>query len=644
MCRLRESDGRVRCCHGHPISAPIPQLLLLALLVTVPQLSRTPSAVAQTPDTTLAVPPAPASSTTLMARTGSLPEIDVPQRISTVQNDAAFLRQVFGSADSGRFESGAEAYLRLISSGTNDPADRDVVLRHLKHALDVMPPADRPEAGAAEESLIAAGEKVAAWWRRQDPFPITARNERLEEHLSRWGIAITEYENEWDERGYDDRGEIYIRFGPPGEHIKLRTDESRRAYGISNSLVLPEFPDSEIWVYRHVHEEAYYFFARQSRRAGYRLAHPSESIPSRLSAGLDYRNMRGRQKTDVLLLLMEEVYAQLALAHPIFGPTYDEIAHYRVMTRPALSPDAFARSALAGASSLEMESAGRRNKLVPASFSGTRGVTEDLPVHTRWARFLEPDGTTRTEIYWSLDTQDLAPSRRLERTLTDEGHTPTEKYLITVTVARLAADFRQEDVQSKHYLVDSTRSATPRAQVFSVHGDTGNYNVVAQWSQHWTQETLDGRIGEGAMLKLATLQLDTLIALHGTAERFEMSDLKPVFPYHSEIPYPFERVNPSSPPDLYFELYNLHYGEDDRTRYTIEYEVAPVGPDGDVRSDLTTRARTTSVGTDRTARERIGVDLEEWRRGTGKVMITVRATDEVTFEQVARSLIFVVEP
>jgi GWxTD domain-containing protein len=561
---------------------------------------------------------------------------------SAVLADDAFVRSVFMSGDSSRFGAGAEAYLRLLTARDLTPIEEEIVHIHMGLALEVIPRSDRPAGSQAGRALETVGERVALWWRRQDPFPSTRRNERLEEHLSRWAFALDAFESKRDEWGFDDRGPIYVRFGPPGKRLSVRIDESRRAFAYSTSLIVPDLPESEMWVYRHVHDEAYYFFARDSKRGGYRLAYPSETIPSRLLAGMDYRNSRGQQKADVLLTLMEEVYAQLALAHPIFGSTYDQIVSHRISLQSSLRPDVFARSALTTASTIETESADRRNDIVPASFSDTIGLTEELPLESRWARFLEPDGSTRTEIYWSVDSARLEPSRRLERALVDQGFTPSNRFLLAVAVVRQTEDYRPRDVQTKHYLVDPTPEKTLRAQSFIVRGDTGIYNVAAQWTQHWTTNTEDGELGEGAILKRAIIQLDTLRALNGREERLEVSDLKPVFPTSADVPYPFRQIDPMAPPDLYFEVYNLHYGPDDQTKYTIEYEVTGLTGDSREPTGMSTSARTTYSGTGRIAQERIGLDLGDWRDREA-VRITVRATDDVTSDQIARSIIFTLD-
>ncbi len=627
----RHSIDRLRTAASARTHAAV---VLTAAMVLVFVATFATTAVAQAPDS--------AGDLTLV---DEIPDRSTASGGHTIHDDDVAIRRIFGSGDSSRFEAGAEAYLRLITARDLSESETTVVLRHLRSALDVMPLDQQPEEELNRQSLGRVGDKVALWWRRQDPFPSTLRNERLEEHLSRWAFALDEFPNTSDEdvRGFDDRGRIYLRFGSPGKQIRLRIDRSRHAHGFSNSLIIPELPESEMWVYRHVHDEAYYFFARDTRRAPFRITHPSETIPSRLSAGLDYRNRRGRHKADVLLLVMEEVYGQLALAHPIFGSIYDEVVRFRISTHSDVRPSSFARSALAAASTVETESAGRRGDIVPASFSNTKGMTEDLPLETRWARFLEPDGSTRTEIYWSLDRDALGPSGRLQRTLVDQGHTPTDRYLVAVSVAQQSPDYQTRDVHTKHYMVESALENAVQAQVFTVRGDTGQYNLAAEWSQHWTLETDEGQIREGAMLKLETIKLDSLEALHSRGEELEMSDLKPVFPTNPDAPYPLQRMDRSSPPNLYFELYNLHYGPDDQTKYTIEYEVRRATEEGRASEATSTRARTTFSGSDRIAREQIGLDLSEWREA-GEVQITVRATDEVTSEQVTRSVTFALDP
>ena len=59
-------------------------------------------------------------------------------------------------------------------------------------------------------------EMVRRFWNRRDPAPLTAANERLVEHYRRVAYAREHYAG--GESPWDDRGEVYIRLGPP-DHI-----------------------------------------------------------------------------------------------------------------------------------------------------------------------------------------------------------------------------------------------------------------------------------------------------------------------------------------------------------------------------------------------------------------------------------------
>jgi len=86
--------------------------------------------------------------------------------------------------------------------------------------------ADIVDIMTAEESrrwkaLKTAQEKVAFlrhFWLMRDMTPATEVNERLVEHYNRLAYARKKYAY-FDARGYDDRGEIYVRFGAPDERV-----------------------------------------------------------------------------------------------------------------------------------------------------------------------------------------------------------------------------------------------------------------------------------------------------------------------------------------------------------------------------------------------------------------------------------------
>ncbi len=540
----------------------------------------------------------------------------------------SLIREVFAARDTARYEEVAEAYLSMLATGSASPENRAVRLLHLRHVLRVMPAADRPSPVETDDGLLAAGPAVAAWWRRQDPFPATRQNERLEEHLTRMVDAFAAFPSD-DDLGIDARGELYVRLGPPTDRLTISLPPSVRAFDLWSDIPLPRLADNELWVYDHISDEAHYFFLRNSRRSGYRLAPPHELIPSQLRSGFAARSERGREKAEMLLHVAEEIYAQLALAHPFYGATFDDIAHYR--GRPSTGsdlPSDVAQSILADASSREMEAAGRRADVVPESFSNTRGLTDDLPVEVRPVRFLEEDGSTRTEMYWMIDLAEIHPERRLVNALEDEGFASSDRYVLVVSAARMEPDYRVRDIGRRFYLVEAdARGRAPRT--FVLEGDTSLFHVGAQWDLYWAKEEDDGLSPYGPALRTGTVRLDSLEAL--SSRRFEMSDVKPL---EGDTPVASSRLG-RSPPELYFELYNLHYGADDRTSYTIQYEVRRSGN----RGERPTRARRTQSGADRSTSERIDVDLSD-EASAGPVRLRVRVIDEVSGEERVRDVTF----
>ena len=81
---------------------------------------------------------------------------------------------------------------------------------------------------------IPQKERKEEWenfWKKFDPSPLTERNEFEEEYMKR--VFYTEEHFIFGDKGYrSQRGEIYIKFGPPDEIEKHPFDQDSRAYEI----------------------------------------------------------------------------------------------------------------------------------------------------------------------------------------------------------------------------------------------------------------------------------------------------------------------------------------------------------------------------------------------------------------------------
>jgi GWxTD domain-containing protein len=88
------------------------------------------------------------------------------------------------------------------------------------------------------ETWAEREEWLHFFWLELDPTPTTRRNERRKEHLDRVRMAVDKYGSD-DPPGWDDRGEILIRYGQPDSIKRVLAEFSR---------LEPRWP-GEVWYY-----------------------------------------------------------------------------------------------------------------------------------------------------------------------------------------------------------------------------------------------------------------------------------------------------------------------------------------------------------------------------------------------------------
>lgn len=610
----------------------------------------------------------------------------------------AFIEHVFEHRNVSRYNRAADVYLNLLASAKAalSAQEGSLLKKHLVPVAVVMPPALRKRVGLAAlterddfSSLTPeSGTMMVRWWRSQDVLPATPENERLEEHLQRVIYARDRYSREDDPLRVDERGEIYLRLGAPSRSNPITfegTDFSTKVLNRSPTLSLSSFPAAEMWVYDQVDRDAQYVFIRK-KGWGYQIGESSDIIPTTLRTGLGPSD-RGRQKGMVLSRVMEEVYRQLAHLHTSYAPRYTDLAGYNELLDgiefelrtqresaqvnitstaaqevgdPALEifkaqmqlpPHVYTQNILMQGQSEDLVAMRKREEVVPTTFSNVYGEAEQLPVAFRWARFLDTDGTTRTEVYWSASAEGLRPSEDRVKQLYKQGTSPGSDYLMNVTLVQQTADFVNRVINVERELLPATETradAVLPAQTLVARGDTATYHLAIEWDQYWaTVQGEAAQVKPQARLKIGSYRVDTLQTLSNTESVLEMSDLKPLVldaetaPLEEALAYPHRRISPDQHIGLYFEVYHLNYDADDRTRYTVAYELARKTDGGLFRKDKQDRTATGTeyTGNSRTTEEYILLDLAEWQ-GNGTLDVTVRITDEVTGQQVERLLSF----
>lgn len=566
----------------------------------------------------------------------------------------AYIESVFREQRVSDYANAAAVYLHLLEKATeiNDPEEQCVVKKHLAQARPLLAKSDQVRLSESKNAVRCeawqpteeAGKLLAAWWRSQDPRLATEHNERLEAHLKRVAEAQQNYVHDWRMSGLDDRGEIYVRYGKPSRQVSIRSGADR--LGPGEAIVFQEagLPKGELWFYDHIDSQGYYFFVQEGRY--FNIGQVSDMA-------YNYRGPGGESKRYALLY---QHYEELAFMHPDFAARYTEMENLSNQVNPG-SLGQTMRSLWFSTRATEDLEAYEREKAMPEYYDKTLSNTGSLPVAMRSARFLDENGTTRTEIYWHADLE-LPMQGKLVAALASQAHqVPPGAPLLNLTVAQQDARYRSRAIQTQQHLAenDGKRAHTLPVLTNVVVGDTGLYHIALQWEQYTVEAPgSNNDVVKGAHLRTATRRIDSLMALSNDEDKLEMSDVVPVTAeallsssfFEDERPqiqpYPYSTLSEQDSVGLYFEIYHLNFGPDDQTSYSVEYEVirqkARMGLLPFRKQEVRTATQTSYTGNARTAHDAILLTLEEWI--DGELEVVVRVTDEITGQQVERSLRF----
>ena len=541
-------------------------------------------------------------------------------RVSVGQADAV-VRAVFAAQDVARYDAAAQAYLGLVAGldGPLEPEDRALVAQHLRQLAPVVPEPQRSDwglGGAAASLPAGAGARIARWWRAQDDLPATPANERLHEHLARVAYALEAFAAPGDLRGYDDRGEVYVRLGPPDGAYAVEVSSSVAAFDLEVPRDWTRVPDNELWVYRSVRKGLHYLFVKPSARLPYREARAADLVPRPLQGA-----SRGRGRLDALAVVMEEIYGQLAVRDPAYGVVFDAVSGVIAggsvaRGRPAL----VAQSLLVRARDEDTRIEGARQSLAPTAHSRTREGADPLDAALRWARLRQPDGSTRVVLHWGVPgATALRPSDRLAEQLRRDGLEVPDTAWVSVSLARLDAEGAVASVAHAHQRVGlAADGAVTRSVAAPLRAATDG--LAVQW-----QGRLDAPGARparpGRRVKVDTRRLPPLDPL--PAAGFTVGDLQAYARQPGSLdlrPHPFAPL-PEDGLVVAFEVYGLAQDPLGQARFQVEVAVAPRG-----ESEQASASYDYVAGAP-TSREQVEVDVSPY---VGRAVdVIVRVTDSI---------------
>ncbi len=531
------------------------------------------------------------------------------------------------------------------------------------------------------------GQLLRQFWRGRDATPATLLNERLIEHLQRVEHALKFYANSIP-RGFDDRGMIYVKLGKPS---------GTASAGISGRDIRSNysFKANEVWFYNFIDPDLYFPFVHLQDKRGYVLV---DGIEEAISGGttankwrslvprIASRDSLGRSGNIGLTSDTPEIdtriyfYKQLAVASPLFYERVNELEDLLLQRQYEPSPlpaTYYTQMAVSQMISLDFREESFREQMTPVEVTNILAA-ESLPLVFRTARFLEPDGSTRVEIYLGLRKRDLVLKENYDRktimlkmsaTVEDATFWPVVEPQTAIVLPTFDApkDSTGDAPANKNAVVEAL-TVKVNIDTFYVSGEVGGWLTSVARQPQLALSNEDSQesylyLNSEKLMRLASFRSSQLTALllDANLNQHFMSDLQISRQIQTREnsqatskddliiePYPFYRVERRHPLFLYFEIYELTTAEDGATRYRIAYEAEQINKKKNIWTAVKSLLRKKPSGFVELASDYIGnsKNIIEWisldlsALAAGPVKLSVTVTDLRTKKVSKRSVDF----
>ena len=218
-----------------------------------------------------------------------------------VERDSLITKLVYGVLEYSNPKNQPELWKQIIN-------ETDILFKEpLRSKLQKM----------FSEKVASTGQILLEFFKEADPYPNTEYNEYLKIFFIRTAAARDQFSSPSTARGYDDRGEIYVRLGQPTKIISSHK-------GIKGDVGWGLYP-YEFWFYDNIHPDLYYTFIRLRGKSYFtRAAGPESVIGSFYDTRRAFSNRQNVGETAVLL--RNELYSSLAGQHETFRARLTELS------------------------------------------------------------------------------------------------------------------------------------------------------------------------------------------------------------------------------------------------------------------------------------------------------------------------------
>lgn len=361
------------------------------------------------------------------------------------------------------------------------------------------------------------------FWKQRDPDPSTPENERLMEHFRRVRFARNNYHFTAPPY-YDDRGKIYIKYGPPDDHYN------------SPLGTLPA-KDNESWTYESIEKGLVFDFVADG---GY--FHLVEDLTDAANAGYDFNSRLAL----AYQLYNDRSHLSSTYSNLIVGFSMDRLNQFRNQKDQALQK--------------------HPGEIYRHDYNATL-----FPFLTSWAQFRGDSNRTRIELYMAF------PGLAVEFNKVDSQYVNYSDFFIEIFDTNYDSKINQWDrhsivldtlnnLENRHFLLQKNFELAPNYyEIAMVMSDIDQSIKGVQKKSLYIKDFSSDR------LMISDIQFSSKIA--GKVDTKNQSIIKNDL---SIMPYPFSRVMNTKPIHVYFEVYNLKLNEENKTNYEVSYTLKTI--------------------------------------------------------------------
>lgn len=466
---------------------------------------------------------------------------------------------------------------------------------------------------------------LITYWHERDPNPITVENERLIEHYRRVHYVKTHFHTTLSPLGFDDRGKVYIKWGPPEEKYEdpvptlvlesdagIQTDSRNAGFDAPTSFAIR---GNESWYYPSI---GYYLAFDFVRFGGYYREVNSllEAIPgSGAKSNIGLSPTGGDRPLYIEWYKMQQLYRDRS--H--LGGLYSSLANRPVGT--------FARDIY---SEIPVEKISTKRNSKPRF-----EVSLDIPpldFMIKSVQFRGTSGKTRLEIGYGVELNQLKPKPYRNTTFTflfsnDFVIFDSSSHRILHRKYQFKKSFPPHYEYDKKSIVgEDSCELQPQIydmafQMIEISNKTGKF----------MKEKILVKDFNGNDLMISDLKVSPNAEVSGINKETEKEKLH-------VYPYPFSNISQKLPIHLYFEIYNLTLSPEQQTNYEIslkmerevrkrEFAVEAIRSFGRIFTGGKPREIETvyqRMGDDQTALEYIELDLSKLNPGHARLTVTVQ--------------------